>query len=180
MHAILTISASHLSSLLPEQREYKTAMNTHFSHTIPGFRRAVDAVPFCWQDTDALIACGFLLLYYAWYIPFFNVAEDNSDAGTLASDGLLWFANGVKAVITAACQRQCQEFCCDSIFHNLAIPQYLRLLKQIRTRTKDLCFRNSYNFEKLFLGRQNEEDRGTQRRMCLCVKSTEKSRWRIS
>ncbi|EED22041.1 hypothetical protein TSTA_092870 [Talaromyces stipitatus ATCC 10500] len=147
MHAVLTISASHLNYLLPQQAENKRAMNIYLSRTLPGFRSGVGTIASL-QDTDAVIACGFLLLYYAW--------DDSNQS--IDSDGLLWFATGLSEVITAAYTIQSQDGTNNGIFHNYAIPQYAQMLLDIRTRTASAASYLSYDFDGNFLGRHKLSD----------------------
>ncbi|PCH00268.1 Protein of unknown function DUF3468 [Penicillium occitanis (nom. inval.)] len=135
MHAVLTISASHLNYLLPQLAENKRAINIHLSHTLPGFIQGVGAIESS-QDSDAVIACGFLLLYYAWSVPFFNETDDSNL--NVDSDGLLWFAVGLQEVITAAYETQSRVSKNGGIFANYAIPQYVQMLSDIRTRTESV------------------------------------------
>lgn len=158
MHAVLTISASHLHCLLPQLAENKRAMNIHLSHTLPGFRQRVESIASS-QDSDAVIACGFLLLYYAWSVPFFNETDDSSL--NVDSDGLLWFAVGLQEVITAAYESQSRDSQKGGIFANYAIPQYAQMLSDIRKRTESVG--RSYNFAENFLGQHQLPTIGARR-----------------
>lgn len=144
---MLTISASHLNYLLPQLADIRKAINVHLGHTLPGFRQDVGTIASA-RGSDAVIACGFLLLYYAWSVPFFNEMDDSGSKTD--SDGLLWFATGLKEVITTAYQVQSRDSMSGGIFTNLAIPQYVQMLSDIRTRTESGC--RSYNFAENFLG----------------------------
>lgn len=145
---MLTVSASHLNYLLPQLAEIKKAINVHLNHTLPGFRQRVGTIASS-RDSDAVIACGFLLLYYAWSIPFFNETDDCGSK--VDSDGLLWFATGLQEVITTAYEAQSRNSENGGIFADFAIPQYVQMLTDIRTRTESAG--RSYNFAENFLGR---------------------------
>lgn len=158
MHAVLTISASHLYCLLPQLAENKRAMNIHLSHALPGFIQGVGTIAST-RGSDAVIACGFLLLYYAWSVPFFN-ETDHSNLN-VDSDGLLWFAVGLQEVIAAAYEAQSHDSKNGGIFANYAIPQYVQMLSDIRTRTESVG--RSYNFAENFLGQHQLPTRVAQR-----------------
>lgn len=149
MHAVLTISASHLNHILPQQAEYKRAMSIYLSRALPGFRCGIGTMTSL-QDSDAVIACGFLLLYYAWYVPFFNTERDNTNR-SIDSDGLLWFATGLSEVITTAYEIQSQDNVNNGIFRDYAIPEYVKMLSDIRERTASAAGCLSYDFEGNFL-----------------------------
>lgn len=153
MHAVLTISAAHLDYLLPQVADNKRAMNVHLSQTLPGFRCEVGTIASL-QDSDAVIACGFLLLYYAWYVPFFHHERGESNP-TMDSDGLLSFATGLNEVITATYKaQQFRNTKNKGIFQNYAIPQYIRMISDIRTRTASAAGWLSYDFDGNFLSRR--------------------------
>lgn len=154
---MLTISASHLHYLVPQLAEAKRAMNIHLSHTLPGFRQGVGTITSS-RDSDAVIACGFLLLYYVWSVPFFNETDDSSL--TVGSDGLLWFATGLQEVITSAYEAQSRDSRDGGIFANYAIPQYVQMLSDIRTRTASVG--RSYNFAENFLSQHQVPSRVAQ------------------
>ncbi|KAJ6172644.1 hypothetical protein N7470_001711 [Penicillium chermesinum] len=146
MHAILAIASSHLSFLLPQARESERSMKIHLGHTLPGFRKAVGTVASI-QDTDVLIACGFLLLYYMWSVPFFN--DEGNPSLSADSDGLFWFALGLKEVTVTAYETQTRAQA-HGLFQDIAIPQYVKVLADIRNRTENaIC---SYDFNKNFFG----------------------------
>lgn len=97
MHAIMTISASHLLYLQPRVREHRKATALHLDSALSGFRASLSGLCLPQAQYDVVIACGFILLYYAWSVPFFNTSDEEST--TIESDGLLWFAAGIKTVI---------------------------------------------------------------------------------
>jgi hypothetical protein len=133
-------------------------MNINLSNTLPGFRQGVGTIASS-RDSDAVIACGFLLLYYAWSVPFFNEADDLGL--NVASDGLLWFATGLQEVITTAYEARSRDSKNGGIFANYAIPQYVQMLSDIRTRTESTD--RSYNFAENFLGQHQLSSRVAQR-----------------
>ncbi|CAG9936499.1 unnamed protein product [Clonostachys rosea f. rosea IK726] len=97
MHAIMTISASHLLYLQPKVRQHNKAAALHLDSALSGFRASLSGLYLPQAQYDVVIACSFILLYYAWSVPFFNTSDE--DSTTIESDGLLWFAAGIKTVI---------------------------------------------------------------------------------
>jgi hypothetical protein len=78
MHAILLISATHLSYLLPNESTYHRASALHLSQTLRMFRHALSQ-PVTQHNADALMATSLLLVHHAW------AAVDNIQTST-ASD----------------------------------------------------------------------------------------------
>ncbi|KAI3324044.1 hypothetical protein HD806DRAFT_493964 [Xylariaceae sp. AK1471] len=155
MHAILTISASHLHYLQPQLSKYSKAAAVHLDHALSGFRVGLSSIKLPQQHPDVVIACGFVLLHYAWSVPFFNAPNDKSPS--FESDGLLWFASGVKAVILAVYEREPQ----DGIFH-----AYLKADQVQRLYTWSKQTSCSYDFEENFL-RQSQVPREIPKGSCL-------------
>lgn len=140
MHAILTISASHLHHLQPQVPQHTRAAAVHLDRALSGFRLSLSGTNISQQHFDVVIACGFILLHYAWSVPFFNVPNDTSPS--IESDGLLWFAAGLKAVILAAYEKEPKE----GIFHGYMKADYVR--RFYAWSEEEEC---SYNFEENFL-----------------------------
>ena len=65
MHAILLISATHLSYLLPNESTYHRASALHLSQTLHLFRHALSQ-PVTQHNADALMATSLLLVHHAW------------------------------------------------------------------------------------------------------------------
>jgi hypothetical protein len=65
MHAILLISATHLSYLLPNEPTYHRASVLHLSQTLRLFRHAISQ-PLTQHNADALMATSLLLVHHAW------------------------------------------------------------------------------------------------------------------
>jgi hypothetical protein len=65
MHAILLISATHLSYLLPNESTYHRASALHLSQTLRLFRHAISQ-PLTQHNADALMATSLLLVHHAW------------------------------------------------------------------------------------------------------------------
>lgn len=81
MHAILCISARHLSYLCPGEDMYPAAAATHLSRTVQGFRKdlGLGILP---SNMDAFMATAVLLHYELWDKSDFAARRD----GTLAID----------------------------------------------------------------------------------------------
>ncbi|KAI1083235.1 hypothetical protein F5B20DRAFT_529169 [Whalleya microplaca] len=142
MHALLTISASHLHYLQPKNPKHAKAASVHLDPALSGFRSSLNGTNLPHQNVDVIIACGFVLLHYAWSIPFFNVPNDTSPS--IESDGLLWFATGVKAVILAVYEKKPRE----GIFHAYLEANHVQ--RFYAWSKQENC---SYNFEENFLRR---------------------------
>ncbi|RYP15631.1 hypothetical protein DL765_005582 [Monosporascus sp. GIB2] len=140
MHAVLTISASHLYYLQPQISRYAKATSMHLDRALSGFRSSLGGTNLPQQEVDVIIACGFILLHYAWSIPYFNVP--NNASPSIESDGLMRFAAGVKAVILAVYEKEPRS----GIFH-----AYLRAdrVRQFYAWSAQECC--SYDFERHFL-----------------------------
>ena len=138
----MTISASHLHFLQPRLPEYTRAIAVHLDGALSGFRASLNASTLSQQQPDAIMACGFILLHYAWSVPFFNAQDDKST--DIESDGLLWFAAGVKTVILAVFEKMSA----GGIFHAYMRKDYVRQFYLWSENSG--C---SYNFEQNFLGR---------------------------
>ncbi|CAG9985153.1 unnamed protein product [Clonostachys byssicola] len=93
----MTISASHLLYLQPRVREHNKLAALHLDRALSGFRASLSGLYLPQAQYDVVIACDFILLYYAWSVPFFNASDE--DSTRIESDGLLWFAAGIKTVI---------------------------------------------------------------------------------
>jgi hypothetical protein len=65
MHAVLLISATHLSYLLPNDPTYHRASALHLSQTLRLFRRALSQ-PITPHNADAFMATSTLLVHHAW------------------------------------------------------------------------------------------------------------------
>jgi hypothetical protein len=65
MHAILLISATHLSYLLPSESTYHRATVVHLSQTLRLFRHALSQ-PMTQHNADAFMATSLLLVHHAW------------------------------------------------------------------------------------------------------------------
>ncbi|KAI0160092.1 hypothetical protein GGR52DRAFT_178384 [Hypoxylon sp. FL1284] len=140
MHAILTLSASHLSYLQPRTMQHSRSAAVHLDRALSGFRLTLCGNNLARQHSDVTIACGFLLLHYAWSVPFFNVPNDSSPS--IESDGLLWFASGLKSVILAVYEREPK----DGVFHPYMKADHVR--KFYSWSQKMDCV---YSFEQNFL-----------------------------
>lgn len=146
MHAILTISASHLHYLQPQVPKHTRAASVHLDRALSGFRLDLAATNLSQHHFDVIIACGFILLHYAWSSPFFNVPNDTSPS--IESDGLLWFAAGLKNVIVSAYEKEPRQ----GIFHEILKADHVR--RFYAWSEEEDC---SYNFEENFL-RQSPSD----------------------
>ncbi|KAI1767992.1 hypothetical protein GGR53DRAFT_525545 [Hypoxylon sp. FL1150] len=156
MHAVLTIGASHLHYLQPQVPQHTRAASVHLDRALAGFRLNMGASNLSQHHFDVIIACGFLLLHYAWSTPFFNVPNDASPS--IESDGLLWFAAGLKTVILSAYDKEPRR----GIFHELLKADHFR---QFYAWSKeDDC---SYNFEENFLRQSPSDDSETPENYCL-------------
>lgn len=144
MHAVLTVSASHLHYLQPHTSRYSQVAAIHLDRSLSGFRESLNHIDLPHQNPDIIMACGFLLLHYAWSVPFFNVPNDRSP--DIESDGLLWFAGGVKAVILAVYMKDGKPV--DGIFQRHITTNHSRRFYEWSDQAD--C---SYDFEQNFFHR---------------------------
>lgn len=140
MHAVLTISASHLHYLQPQVARHMKASTLHLDRTLSGFRSSLAESNLLLQHADVIIACGFILLHYAWSVPYFNLPNDALPS--VESDGLLRFASGVKAVILAVYEKEPES----GIFRAYMSADHVR--RFYAWSEQENC---SYDFQRNFL-----------------------------
>ncbi|KAI0377164.1 hypothetical protein F5Y04DRAFT_189623 [Hypomontagnella monticulosa] len=143
MRAVLTVSASHLHYLQPHISRHSRVAAMHLDRSLSGFRESLNKLGLPQQNPDVIIACGFILLHYAWSIPFFNVPNDRSP--DIESDGLLWFAGGVKTIILSVYKKDEGEPV-DGIFQSHITKNHSKRFYDWSDQAD--C---SYDFEQNFL-----------------------------
>jgi hypothetical protein len=144
MHAVLLISASHLYYLQPEVARHAEDEAHHLAHALSGFR-AVLSTPPEQQNADVIIACAFILLHYAWAVPFSSSDVPGNISVDVGSDNLLSFATGLKCVIQSTRAFEGDSLC---IFRTVLAPDSIEQFKGWAAATN--C---SYDFEGAFLRR---------------------------
>ncbi|KAL1963133.1 hypothetical protein VTN77DRAFT_8676 [Rasamsonia byssochlamydoides] len=145
MHAVLLMAASHLHHLHPESAEYTHAEAYHLAHTLSGFRRALSR-PFQEQNADVIVACAFILLHYAWAVPFSaELSPDADGVIDIGTDNLLSFAAGLKSVIVTTRDVDRNSL---RIFKELLRPNSIQRFKDWAASAG-----SSYDFEGHFLHR---------------------------
>ncbi|VUC32038.1 unnamed protein product [Clonostachys rosea] len=140
MHGIMTISASHLLYVQPRVRDHNKAIALHLDSALSGFRASLSSLYLPQAQYDVVIACGFILLYYAWSVPFFNGSDE--DSTSIESDGLLWFAAGIKTVIVTIYQMKPQDSMFQTYFEAQPVKSFYKWSEQTRF---------SYDFGQKFL-----------------------------
>ena len=92
MHAVLLVSAKHLSYLAPNNSEYHQASLFHLSRLLPRYRAEVSE-PLSAVNADIVMAASFLLLYFFWS----NVDTfDIKDPACFINDQLFAMTPGVR------------------------------------------------------------------------------------
>ncbi len=119
MHAILLVSATHLSFLDPFDQSYHQASLLHLSKTLRPFQRAL-AQPLTALGADALIATSALLVHHAWATPDMSpIPSTNPDLPVedpllnLSVDPLFPLSQGLRQIIMVAFKHNAPN---DSIF----------------------------------------------------------------
>ncbi|RYP31406.1 hypothetical protein DL767_005806 [Monosporascus sp. MG133] len=112
----------------------------HLDRALSGFRSSLGGTNLPQQQVDVVIACGFILLHYAWSVPYFNVPNDALPS--VGSDGLMWFAAGIKAVILALYEKEPR----GGIFHAYLRADHVK--RFYAWSEQESC---SYDFEGSFL-----------------------------
>lgn len=98
MHAILLISASHLSYMSPDKSEYQQASLFHLSKVLPRYRKEVSRA-LSTENADIAMAVSFLMIYYAWS----NVDSfDMNDRKCFISDPLFAMTGGLRESFISA------------------------------------------------------------------------------
>ncbi|KAH8879223.1 hypothetical protein GQ53DRAFT_672614 [Thozetella sp. PMI_491] len=98
MHAILCVSARHLSILRPDETKWATAASTHLSRTLCLFRDDLSG-GFNAMNIDAFMATTVLLHYEMWTnIDFVVPGRDMSTSFDPTEDWLFKHATGVTSV----------------------------------------------------------------------------------
>ena len=92
MHAVLLVSAKHLSYLAPNNSEYHQASLFHLSRLLPRYRAEVSETLSA-VNADIVMAASFLLLYFFWS----NVDTfDIKDPACFINDQLFAMTPGVR------------------------------------------------------------------------------------
>ncbi len=98
MHAILCISARHLSFLFPEEPRYSAAATTHLSKTL-SLHRFDLSTDFSAANVDALMTTAILLHYEMWTnADFISLGMDGDTSLDLTKDFIFKLSAGLKQV----------------------------------------------------------------------------------
>lgn len=139
MHAVLLVSAKHLSYLSPGDSEYQKASLFHLSKVLPRYRGEV-ANPLSTKNADCAMAASFLLLYFVWSdVDTSNVGNE----ATFTSDQLFTMMPGAREMFISATSLIISG---KSIFSE-CIAHHPR---EAIDETARKCARPPFQFEKYF------------------------------
>lgn len=95
LHAILAISASHLSSIHPEHKKYEVAATIHYQHALPYYSSQlgseIDA-----ENADSIIGCGYIQTMLA----FENISTSSSSYGGGGDVAWLRAMQGIRLLLS--------------------------------------------------------------------------------